>query len=530
MNQSKFLRAIMVAILLFTGLESIAQNWQTVYSKDTQFFYASGNKDRMSVPNHDQYNHPIPLNAVLRAVYVAQAIASGTDSIFHFNTTWRDTTGGQGLLRSNCLDSTAPSWMGRQCVHRANGEEWYSNKRNDTIKVNTAAEVGDSWTLFDNKKGLSFIATITRADTVTIGVFIDSFKTATIQAYNGNVPLNSYANKLVLQWTKNHGWLKAFDFYGFPMLDPYWGYGGEFIDATQHTRLPVNWPVNNLKADIFSRYRSSNEWLREYYYAPQAGAMIYNVDYDSIISTTVVNPNKISVLSLQRHYSITHGWPSAYSSSTVSYIINDSGSTQLEDYYFYDPIYGRVLKSPLTQRLYIDSQDFCGNYFVSRTDISPCSGVPTNHDSCYRFGCLDGVYFHRTAFLSGFGQTHAYFCYDDLGGGTYIYDEWFYSYFNINGCKHGIKLDVAKLSVPEFLLNDFKAYPNPANSILNIELPFARGTVEASLFNAIGQCVFKQQFDGKTATMNVASMPAGLYWLELVNQRGRAVQKILVTH
>jgi hypothetical protein len=514
-------KALLSLIGLLICLSARAQDWQTVHSTDTLFFYSAAKP-----------------SAVIRAITVARTTATASDSSFYFPATWRDTAGGSNRYASKCIDSNAPSWMGRMCVHHSDGEEWYFNRQNDTFRIMTQAQSGDSWTLLDDHKGLTFRATIIAADTMSWGASIDSFKTASIQAYNGNSPVNHYGNKLLLKWSKSNGWLKTMDVYAFPRFDSVWDYIGEGIDSSQHTRFRADWPEINLRGeDIFTKYQVGNEWV---YYSESVNystqATTYSGYHDSVMSVTILSGTQLKAEILRYSYSVTVG-PNDHNPKVESWSKgvqtvqqqNNLNKLLIKDLYFYDLILKKGVANPVTGRLYTGTADFCGNYGFRKTDITPCSLPPTRPGGgCYKVGCIDGVNMHVDGYLSNFGQTYHYYEFNDM----YSYmskQQWGFSYIKLGNCESGTKT-ILYTSVPRLPFEDFKVFPNPANANLKIELPVIIGTVEASLFNAIGQCVFKQQFDGKTATMNVASMPAGLYWLEIVNQQGRAVKRIIVVH
>ena len=77
-------------------------------------------------------------------------------------------------------------------------------------------------------------------------------------------------------------------------------------------------------------------------------------------------------------------------------------------------------------------------------------------------------------------------------------------------------------------------YPNPANSILNIELPAAAAKpTPVVLIDAFGKTVYQSEFrmGEKTKTVSTEAMADGIYMLQLTTPGGsKAVRKVMVKH
>ncbi len=74
-------------------------------------------------------------------------------------------------------------------------------------------------------------------------------------------------------------------------------------------------------------------------------------------------------------------------------------------------------------------------------------------------------------------------------------------------------------------------YPNPANSILNINLSGYPGTVTGGLYNGTGQLIAAKQLLNGTNLINVNQLPAGVYALIITEQNNtRQVFKVQVGH
>ncbi|MGZ3921671.1 MAG: T9SS type A sorting domain-containing protein, partial [Bacteroidia bacterium] len=81
------------------------------------------------------------------------------------------------------------------------------------------------------------------------------------------------------------------------------------------------------------------------------------------------------------------------------------------------------------------------------------------------------------------------------------------------------------------VLNSVKLYPNPANSVLNLEL---KGTneeiknLELSMTNMLGSIVYTGRMDGFTKTIDVSSLSKGVYTLYVNGSYGKTSFKVVV--
>lgn len=80
------------------------------------------------------------------------------------------------------------------------------------------------------------------------------------------------------------------------------------------------------------------------------------------------------------------------------------------------------------------------------------------------------------------------------------------------------------LSSDSFVLAHFSVYPNPASEIVNISLEEGLTLEKVNIYNTLGQLV-------KTENKNVISvnsLPKGIYFLEIITDKGKASRKIIV--
>jgi hypothetical protein len=68
-------------------------------------------------------------------------------------------------------------------------------------------------------------------------------------------------------------------------------------------------------------------------------------------------------------------------------------------------------------------------------------------------------------------------------------------------------------------------YPNPVNSILNIEYKEITATVRLYVYNLMGQLVIYQEMNESYHNLDCSELSPGLYTLNLKNQEG-IIEKI----
>ena len=76
--------------------------------------------------------------------------------------------------------------------------------------------------------------------------------------------------------------------------------------------------------------------------------------------------------------------------------------------------------------------------------------------------------------------------------------------------------------------SSFTIYPNPSQGIFTVKAQaYANGTIK--IYNSVGsQLANPSQLSAGQAHVNLGTLPAGIYYVELLSSQGRAVQKIII--
>ncbi len=102
---------------------------------------------------------------------------------------------------------------------------------------------------------------------------------------------------------------------------------------------------------------------------------------------------------------------------------------------------------------------------------------------------------------------------------------------NKHGCTDTVIncLLIASVSNLSNMTDDINVYPNPANDILNVTLDRVEGIVEISLTDVLGRIFYTEHktiSSNYKETINIGSMPSGVYFLTIENNGQKVVKKV----
>ena len=69
-------------------------------------------------------------------------------------------------------------------------------------------------------------------------------------------------------------------------------------------------------------------------------------------------------------------------------------------------------------------------------------------------------------------------------------------------------------------------YPNPSHGTVTVSLPEAEGTL--TLFDATGRQLMQRSIHAQHTTLDVSSLPTGIYMVQFTSQRGTTVSRLAV--
>ena len=68
--------------------------------------------------------------------------------------------------------------------------------------------------------------------------------------------------------------------------------------------------------------------------------------------------------------------------------------------------------------------------------------------------------------------------------------------------------------------------PNPSHGTVTVSLPEAEGTL--TLFDATGRQLMQRSIHAQNTTLDVSSLPTGIYMVQFTSQRGTTVSRLAV--
>ncbi len=514
---------LLLCITAYIGSTVQAQNWKTVPMADTVYFRGA------SVDN--------PGSGNLRVIWVSDIEETGSDSVFHFYPTIREPA------PYHCLDTLAPSWLGSKFIRKPDGAEYYFNSFGDTITIRTHAVEQERWILATDTSGIVFEGTVTGIEAQNIDRSPDSVKTIRIQAYQNGLPVEHLYNHRVLQLSREHGWVKALDFYRFPNhLEHHQNYFGTGTDTNQYTRLA--WPFSYTdinRIDFQWRYKPGNEWITYSRSSYQVGVPAsVATRHDSVMRTIVVNPEMV-IAEVRRKEAGTRytadGFPGQYTSESYFTVdvfydtqYNNSGNTRIIRHTLYPevPVLPDI-NDPGRRRFFAYNLDsICGRYVVRLSSGSHTGAYYFDSDSlCWgNFGISPGwIDASSETVLLGFGRIKS----SSSSGERYSqsYSSTDYVYFKLGDCTYGTKthLDISDLVFTG--LESIRIYPNPAKG--KVTLKADHHSEHVSVTDMAGKVIWQQKISEGTCTIDIQSWTKGVYLVQVHGKTGyKVVQKLVV--
>ena len=479
------MKHILLAFLILLAFPVFGQNYRTVLVGEEMYFNFSE-------------------KAISRVILTDSFEVINNDTIIYhqFN---------QEFEKSTFLDSSMNEWtcyyavdtgfLGYKTILQTNGTDVFFNRFQDSIFIQTQANLNHSWGFYQNPDGSYFEATITAIDYDNFLGINDSVKTITLQAKNasGNVVTSPY-DALQIKISQHHGLVEGFNFFRFPYGVTFSQNDIPYFEKINLIGLPhLDLGVDNLTAaeiydfnigDEFHRLTSS--WLPPYgryelikingkYFSQNQDTVFYNVHlteftYDYIPFVGVQPLDTIFIGDTMVFYNISAG-----NVLNTKSLLRDTIST------LWVQSAGGLEKSTRGDEPYLNTND-C--YLPS---VSPTS----SGKSTYRAGFgLFEWYFNQ---ISVFVQNNLV-------------------YYKKNGVEWGIPINIDSLSTistDEIVKTDFnlKVFPNPTNNLLNFELETPQKNTEIRLFSTLGQEVKRIYFDNENyQQIDVSDWNSGVYF------------------
>jgi hypothetical protein len=196
----------LVAVLVLNVVCLFGQNYKTVHFDREGYFESEGfglypdgsGLPNLSTSNEDQVRFGIRIDTLL-----------SDDLNYVFPIYWED---------SNFLYLQRPSWLGDTLKLSLNGTEVFRNKNGELITINTQAELGHTWHIFELLDTAYLQAEVTAISYQEVLGQMDSIRIVLIQAKNiDGENIDHDMNGFTLVLGKESGFVETCDMYHFPV-------------------------------------------------------------------------------------------------------------------------------------------------------------------------------------------------------------------------------------------------------------------------------------------------------------------------
>lgn len=421
------------------------------------------------------------------------------------------------------------TWMGTHMLERPDGYNLFFNFLGDTIRVNTLANAGESWIVFNWGDSLHLIATINSIDGQTVNGTLQDVKTISFQAVDsdGN-PTEHLMNSQQWQLGQHDGFVRVHSLYWFPdMPDPLTTTGYECLwgGTSEHEHYSA-WLMEQMDATPPSEGSMYNLEIGDEFQIRETGyGAGEGLKYKRYILTEKVFIG--AAMSLQ--FDVEAIDAIAGTVDTYGYTVNSSDTSNI---FPLNLLPNQVGELPL-------------NWNVSSSRAVRCQ--PVNHPQIYSTGggqlMLDSIadacnlkYVMVTGSDNLFGSNSTCYRYWSVADGCYgpfVYLSGIpvpavsqgcisggYTnvpiYINTSTCQFGSRMYVG---VEETVARILNLHPNPATSTLRFDSP---SSTAYTVTDAVGKKVMQGQTQQGQNTLNVEGLPDGMYVLQLEDGSGVA--------
>lgn len=502
------MKKLLLITLIITCSNIIAQNYRTIKS-DAEYYFLC------NTCNYKDIN----------GIKIDSVLLNANDTILLNFKTMRNP-----IFQDTCGNPYGASWLGNKIILKSNGYNYFFNKYNDTIIINTQAKINDSWRLYQYPNNNYLEATIISIDTTLFLGIADSVKTIELQLKDssGNNLSNSLNNS-TFKLSKNYGLIKMPDFYEFPYdsIPDVTSVSNEYIQnyfpeyyLVGKTNPDIG--IVNIKAENIFDYNIGDEFHTERIYTiigPGTKYIIHTIN--KVIAKYRSENNDTLIYSIERC-----GRQESWENSN-SHIFSYFNDTIQKAYIWSNNLYSHLNFMPNeTYSIFIE-YDYCdlkitddyNNRLVKWNP--PIVSYSSSIDTCYNFGSLipgATIYYY----INGCGEYYTG-SYDDFFG---EYDHLSLKYFKKGSEYWGTPFVCSTLldnSVIQLQNPRVKLYPNPLENISYLEiLDLNENILDIDIFNSSGRKIMSTKTLNKNKiTLEKSKMSVGLHFYTITTQSGK---------
>lgn len=119
--------------------------------------------------------------------------------------------------QQECISPYIASWIGKKVVIKSKGDNYFINKKNDSVLIKTQAALNESWCAAIVDDTIKVECEVTELDTFSFLRINDSVKTISFQLLDtANKSISGYLNSMKLLLSKKYGLIRTLNFSLFP--------------------------------------------------------------------------------------------------------------------------------------------------------------------------------------------------------------------------------------------------------------------------------------------------------------------------
>ena len=498
------MKTLFILLICYCSFSAQAQNYQCLQSGLKHYFINS--------------------TGYVRGIRIDSVRTMGDSTIYYPYHTPRGyySRSGSGTF----LDSMGGSWLGKHVVQR-NGTFLFDNLWHDTVVIKTQAHAGDAWTFYRDTTTLYYEASVIAEDTMTVLGSVDSIKRILITAHNSTGivttdPVDSF--QIIL--SKNNGFVQVFDLYTFPYHAPDSAYTqgldyyldhlipstGPFIPAQTNAVFSL---INFIDPTFVQLYQWNVGDVYEYSVC-NSSFDHYNAGCDPVEYYFIdsINATSISTGSTSYYFNgsvsgyagplPTYYYPSGF--PIYSTTAND-GELTYDSALLYDTTF---MPEEFGQAAFWGYHQNDSSYCINNTLYSIQNNIEIQGAEYFPpFEAYSGPSLYKSplGLLSNIKESPGVIGLDDVYSQQLIY-------YERGGSPCG-RIFIAPTSVINIKTtgNVITLFPNPAITDLTITDTNRITTIVIS--NLVGQTVYSHDYNEDNVKVDVANMPAGVYFVKI---------------
>ena len=419
----------------------------------------------------------------------------------------------QGMLNyvdEMFLDANGPGFLGEHAMwDTAQGLYVLFNRYDDSIRIYTNRDVGDSWIAYTKENDTVWAEVTSKTTDITKSGDPETVKTVTfiypenISGFDGSVHNKS------ITFGSSSGLISFFNIVVFPgLVNEDYGDIPTFYKAYESNQITSDafdpaFIDSISDADLFDWY-PGDELHTKYFGCTGSEPDISTID-TWIIKKVLNRIDSANNIALTFHRKYKRWRNDTVIDQAIDTIIRTYSKTPLDVIppYRYEGDEFRADVAGL--RIKNHRIAVVKNYLSIVKDGEYWTILPFKSDK---------YSYYETEGICGLGGWY----YDNTGTFCDPYNR--FVYYKMGDSEVGTPLDFEVTGMQEISVSDIKIYPNPVRDVLYIEMEKTNGTnTVLEIWNASGQIVLKDRIQKQTA-INVHELSTGLYFYRIMNEAG----------